>query len=87
MNMRALLAISTICFIFMTATAAHSQQCPARHHWCGPGRGCCPNGEECAPVNGCLGGQRTGVKCGEGHCLLGFSCVKDPDGYERCHPR
>lgn len=85
--MRALLAISAICFIFAGTMPAYSQSCPAKHHWCGPGRGCCPNGEECAPGNGCTGGTRTGVRCGTGRCLPGYFCVTEKDGIERCQQK
>jgi len=87
--MRLLLSIVALCFVVASATAAYSQSCPPRHHWCGPGRGCCANGEKCAPVSGCVGGNanRTGVKCGPGRCLPGFYCMTDDDGVERCARR
>ena len=70
-------------------TPAHAQvssqrDCPRGSTWCGPGRGCCPQGETCAPVSGCAGGVRTGVACGTGHCRPGFTCITDKDGVQRC---
>ncbi len=83
--MRMLLATGSLAFALFCATAAYSQNCPAPgDHWCGPGRGCCPAGEECAPTNGCLGGVRTGPRCGTGRCQQGYHCITERDGIERC---
>ena len=82
--MRLLLAIGSLVFLLSTS-AAYSQNCPdPGDTWCGPGRGCCPAGERCAPKNGCLGGNRTGPRCGTGRCQEGYHCIRENDGIERC---
>jgi hypothetical protein len=82
--MRALLTATSLIFVLFCTSAAFAQQCPAPgDHWCGPGRGCCPAGETCAPKNGCLGGTRNGPACGSGRCQEGYHCIND-GGVARC---
>ncbi len=83
--MRALLVAASLVFVLSGSSAALAQKCPAPgDHWCGPGRGCCSAGETCAPKSGCVGGVRTGPRCGTGRCEQGYHCVKETDGVERC---
>jgi hypothetical protein len=89
--MRALFATGTFLVILVSSTVGHSAvQCRGADHWCGPGRGCCPPNERCAPKSGCQGATRTGVKCGTGNCDPGEHCVFDRGGGRtpaaRCEP-